>query len=323
MAQGPSLLVARGWTPIRRRSVFRFFARPTGTLNHGDHVMRLALGFFLALGLAGLAPVQGVAAPQTLLILAQNDGVAFQCDGGRCVAEVSTLCLQFDRASPERGTPYRILAEGDEAGGLFQGMSLVGKTADGGRVDLPVEAMDVRSHRDHKSVMLGIPETILQDRNVSTVSLRVTKPVVLAPTVAANDEHPQSVHDLRLSLGAQRDVATRSIAEREGLAVAAAVIRDTLNALPRDRTATAAERADAFARAVSLRDGMRGGPKNARHMKAVAAAHGKCDYLRRSGAVVNGLHGQVSQYRSCLNGQHDRLMMDINQRYWRDFEVGS
>ncbi|MEM9683192.1 MAG: hypothetical protein AAF942_07995 [Pseudomonadota bacterium] len=283
--------------------------------------MRLAFGFLLALGLAAFAPVQGVAAPQTLLILAQNDGVTFQCADGRCLAEVSTLCLQFDRASPVRGTPYRILAEGDAAVEMFQGMSLVGESAAGDRVTLPLEAMEVRSHRDHKSVMLSIPQRILAEKGAVVASLRLAKPVVLAPFDAANDDHPQSAHDIRLSLGSQRAVATRSVAEREGLAVAAAVIRDTLNALPRTRAATPRERADAFAQALATRDTLRGGGRS--HMKVVGAAHDKCGYLRNGGGVVNGLHGRISQYRSCLNGQHDRLMMDINQRYWRDFEVGS
>ena len=69
---------------------------------NGDRVMQTLRLFVLAVSLAFLTGGAGMAAPQTLLIVAENDEISFQCDAQRCVAEVSTICLQQERPSPPR-----------------------------------------------------------------------------------------------------------------------------------------------------------------------------------------------------------------------------
>jgi hypothetical protein len=281
--------------------------------------MRISFGLLLAFGLIAVSPAGALAAPQALLVVAQNDAVAFQCDRAVCVAEVSTLCLQQERPSPEPGTVYRLL-RGD---GAPADAALVGWTRSGTRVTLSNEALNIRAARDHRAVRLEVPASLLEREGLSSLTLRLTDLAVLAPVATDGDAKPQRKADLDLALGAQRSVARRVIEHHAAEAGATAILRDMLNVLPRDRAVSKATRTAAFSAVVASRRARADGPVAVDALQAARTAVGICEYVPNRDAMFRGLRGDVSHYRSCLNQQHDRLIMNINQRYWQDFEAGS
>ncbi len=64
----------------------------------------LSLGLVLGVTVAGGGTA--LAAPQVLGLVATNGTVEPICHGSRCGAEFTVFCLQPDRFSPDRGTPY-------------------------------------------------------------------------------------------------------------------------------------------------------------------------------------------------------------------------
>ncbi len=64
---------------------------------------------FAATCLFGLVNVTpgAAAAPQALLLVATGDDLQLVCERGECAAEVSTMCLQPERADPPLGHPLR------------------------------------------------------------------------------------------------------------------------------------------------------------------------------------------------------------------------
>jgi len=262
------------------------------------------------------------AAPQTLLLVANDDKLQFRCDSGDCTAEASTICLQYKRPSPARGTRYALVNEVRRDPGNDAGLTLVGRLPSGAEQTLPLSHLRILSDRGHRAVRFNVPKSVLAQYGFDSISLRVAHNIVLAPVPRADDPDPQREADIELALGPQRDIAERTLARRAERVIAAQIIRDTLNTLPRDRAASKQERKTAFARAVAKRRFQRD-QRSESALGEVRNAFGHCGYARNSDTLFEGLYGRISSYRSCLNDRHDRLMMDINQQYWRDAEAGS
>src|SRR3546814_14059530 len=91
----------------------------------------------VATTLLGMACFVGTAAaaPQVLLVVTPKDEMPLVCEGGSCSTEVTAICLQQDRANPERGPDYSIVS--DSAG--KDRITLHGRPADGRAVHLPCD----------------------------------------------------------------------------------------------------------------------------------------------------------------------------------------
>src|SRR3546814_19744295 len=110
----------------------------------------------VATTLLGMACFVGTAAaaPQVLLVVTPKDEMPLVCEGGSCSTEVTAICLQPDRANPERGTDYSIVP--DSAG--KDRITLHGRTADGREMTLPVDrypAVPAEREPDRKRVVEG------------------------------------------------------------------------------------------------------------------------------------------------------------------------
>lgn len=280
----------------------------------------LILALLLIAALHPLGPA--TAAPQTLLLVANDDALLFRCDSDECTAEASTICLQYKRPSPAHGTRYAPVDEARRNPGSGAGLTLVGRLPSGAEQTLPLSYLRIVSERGHRAVRFNLQKTLLAQNGFDSIALRVAHNVVLAPVPRADDPDPQREADIKLSLGPQRDIAERTLARRAERVIAAETIRDTLNTLPRDRAASKQERKTAFARAVAKRRSQRGQLSESA-LGEIRNAFGHCGYARNSDTLFEGFYGRISSYRSCLNDRHDRLMMDINQQYWRDAEAGS
>ncbi len=189
---------------------------------------------FAATCLFGLATATpgAVAAPQALLLVAMGDDLQLVCERGECAAEVSTICLQLERADPLLGTPYAVIEDPEEEPRAEPALTLVGHTADGSEVTLPVAGnLAITAERGHSAVKLSVPRAVLQTFGLTSLTVRLARHVALASEVADGDPM-QTEAELALARGPLRRVAEQVLTSRGEQVAAARVVRDVLNALP-------------------------------------------------------------------------------------------
>jgi len=279
--------------------------------------MRMLPSFAAALAAAFSLIGSAAAAPQNLLLVAQNDDVEFRCANGRCSAEATAICMQGERATPEAGTPYEVVLEARFGTGREEGLTLIGRTAAGAEKTLPVEMLGIVSEREHMAVRFTIAESVLRKHDVASLHLRMKHSVVLEPVWHDGDAHPQFDADIAESIGRGRDIAEQVFAFRDNQVTAARVLRDMLNELPRESVASVAARQAAFERAMTRRAAFRGGAMtNAANAQARAAME-SCGYIEDQEMWFRGYHTRVSRYRDCIGQRHDALIKDVNKTYWK------
>lgn len=274
--------------------------------------MRTIFSIAATLILAFVAPGPAHAAPQTLLLVAQDEALEFRCANGRCSAEATAICMQGNRATPEAGTPYEVVEEARFSTGREDGLVLVGQTATGQDKTLPVEILGIVSEREHMAVRFTVSEAVLKRHEVAALRLRMTHSVVLEPVWHEGDAHPQYLSDIEETIGPGRHAAERIFAFRKDDVTAVRILRDLLNDLPREAVASRAERRAAFDRVLRRRTaGSGGGLAQAR--EAVAA----CGHIEDEEMWFRGYHERVSRYRDCIGRLHDALIKDVNETYWK------
>lgn len=256
------------------------------------------------------------AAPQTLLLVANDDDLQFRCAGGECFAEATTMCLQYERASPSPGTPYELVEEARYGTGRPSGLSLIGLTAGGDEKTLPLEALRIISERDHMSTRFIVAESLLKQHGLESVRLRIAHNLVLAPVWQMGDAKPQMEPDIELSMGPLRATAERILALRHTRVAAAQIMRDTLNALPRNRVASPDERVASFEQAVTKRAAKTGTRAPEGALAEAKQALNSCGYIKDGVMWYRAFHTRISRYRDCLGQRHDALIKDVNQTYW-------
>ena len=274
-----------------------------------------AISTFVGLLLATMSAAS--AAPQTLLLVANDDDLQFRCAGGECFAEATTMCLQYERASPSPGTPYELVEEARYGTGRPGGVSLIGMTAGGGEKSLPLEALRIVSERDHMSTRFIVAESLLKQHGLEAVRLRIAHNVVLAPVWQVGDAKPQMEPDIELSMGPLRATAERILTMRQSRVAAAGIMRDTLNALPRNRVASSDERIASFEQAVAKRTAKTGSRAPEAALAEAKQALNSCSYIKDGEMWYRAFHTRISRYRDCLGQRHDALIKDVNQTYWK------
>jgi hypothetical protein len=281
--------------------------------------MRLVLIAVSAAVFSLFAAAGAQAAPQTLLLVAQGDDLHFTCAGEHCSAEGTSLCLQYERASPTRGTPYELVNEARYGTGRPTGLTLIGQTASGTEKTLPLDSLKIASERDHMAVRFRIDKALLAAHGVKTAKLRVAHNVVLAPVWGPGDANPQLESDIELSMGPMRTVAEGTLKHQKPEVRVAHMVRDTLNALPRGRVATNDERKTAFDKALTLHAQKDGGVLQ-RDVDEARKNIASCDFINDGEMWYRGYYEKVSRYRGCLGQRHDNLIKGVNQTYWKSMQ---
>ena len=269
-----------------------------------------AASFFGVAALAGTA----TAAPQVLLLVATGDEVALLCERGECVAEVTTICVQPDRDNPARGTRYTVLK--DPGGG--DALSLLGRTLDGREVTLPAEAnLHITAERGHAAVRLSVPQATLQRFGLAGVAVRIARHAALAPIAVEGDPRPQTLADLSLVRNTLRPMAENVIELHSGRVTVARLIRDVINALPRERRTSGAEREAAWRRALGSEAARVSDRIPDRALRRARDAFATC------GSITASANWSHYRFRSCLGDMHDRIMGTVNTEYRKALNFGS
>jgi hypothetical protein len=148
------------------------------------------------------------------------------------------------------------------------------------------------------------------------VRLRIAHNVVLAPVWQVGDAKPQMEPDIEMSMGPLRATAERILALRHTRVAAAQIMRDTLNALPRNRVASPDERVASFEQAVAKRAAKTGTGAPEGALAQAKQALNSCGYIKDGVMWYRAFHTRISRYRDCLGQRHDALIKDVNQTYW-------
>ncbi|MZR30914.1 hypothetical protein [Sneathiella litorea] len=265
---------------------------------------RLRFSLFTAASLAGaVAALPVLAAPQILAVASTDLKIPVTCAAGECTVELTTICLQEHRASPNIGAGYYV--HGDTH------FDLKGQTTTGQEISLAHLPLEITAARGHNAVRLAFREAQLHKYGPLEVSLSVPENLSLVPLPIANDVRPQTEEDILIATGPLRKVATRLVDLDEEKRHAAELINQAINRLPWRGRASDEERAAVRAAydGITRNSGFGNGAMN------------------NANDVVNKCYDRTMagslSFRGCLGSWHDHLIGKLNTKYWNSLDAGS
>lgn len=266
---------------------------------------RLRASLFPVLAAAGisLAALPAVAAPQILAVAQTDLKLPVLCEAGECTVELTTICLQEHRASPNVGEGYYV--HGDK---FFE---LTGRTAAGQEIPLDHLPLAITAARGHNAVRLAFRESRIAKYGPLDITISVPANLSLVPLPIRGDVKPQTEEDILLATGPLRDLATEMVDRDSNKRDAAELISQAINRLPVRGRASDEDR-------LTVRAAYQG------IMETSGFASGAKD---NANAVVREcfdrtIAGSLS-FRGCLGSWHDRMIGKLNTKYWNALKAGS
>lgn len=245
--------------------------------------------------IAGMAAAH--AAPQALGLVATNGDIELKCGPAGCTADFTTFCLQQDRQSPDRGTPYHV-GSGE--------VQVAGITATGETITLDIkQSVSLESRRKHMALRVLVPQSTLQKYNLVRVSINVKENVVLLPQISVGDASPHSEREVAMLSQSMRQIGTSYIDGNQDRIIAARVLADVINGLPERGKADNPTRQKLWNNAVN-----RAGPDAPK--PAITRAKGiyqLCKWTAGRG---------TPNTRNCLEKHHDEFIKFLNSKYWKN-----
>jgi hypothetical protein len=260
----------------------------------------LSLGLFLGWMASGSGTA--LAAPQVLGLVATNGKVELICHGSRCGAEFTAFCLQPDRFSPDRGTPYD-LASAEQ-------LRLTATGTDGGTLTLdPEQWLHVQALRTHVAVAISMPRDRMAAQGLAKIELEVGEMVALLPVPQPADDRPLDDVDVALATGPLRALGSRVVDHDKERMTAARVTNRMINLLPRGSGPS--DHGALWSRALGSQDG--------------GLSQGAADLVQGASRFCNFAleRSATPSLRACLQGQHDGFLNFLNSQYWDAMETGS
>lgn len=232
------------------------------------------------------------AAPQILALVETPAPLPMTCTDGTCRAELSAMCLQKERVTPEPGMPYRAAAPDH--------VRVVLTTGTGERIALDGDALRFRATRGYTSVDVVVPADVLAAHGRVTAEVAVARVAAVVPVPVAGDANPITEAEVEKTVGLRRMAAIRAERVEAPLVTAARAANRLVNGAGEDWPAIARDLGVAA-------DGP--GIRRAQEMAAVCRRY----------AAEKGEAG----FDGCLQFRHDWLMRRVNDTYYRRTDVGS
>ena len=259
--------------------------------------LRTAFGMALA-ALIGAAAGEARAAPQIVAAAPTNGDIGLVCDGRDCAAELSTICLQQSRQTPEADVAYGL----HDAHG--SAIAVTGSTAAGGRLALAAGILQFTSLRGQVAFRVSVPQAVLAKLGLDGVSVRVERLAMLVPAPVAGDALPQTETDVDMAAGQARAMAGYWTVRNGGTLAVARAANRVINALPDHGAVPAAEAAALWREAADQESGL---AASERARAGFVVEHCRKEALKPAGYAM----------RRCVAGFHDRAMQDANVDYWK------
>lgn len=247
---------------------------------------------------------QASADPQMLGVIQTASAVPLHCSNGECDAELTSICLQEERATPTSGYRYSLHDT--------KTIGLTGIRHDGSRVALLVEdALKFASSRGYSAVKVSVSEDLLRQYDVASLEFSVGAGTTLVPENKSTDDPKRLTEsDIELGVGIQRQTATAIVDSDKDKGHASQVLARMIDALPRAGKASVANRIgiwDTAAAPVAEHLSDRG-------VSRARSAYNSCYRRTRIGDKT---------LRECLGITHDSFMQDLNDAYWNAVKTSS
>lgn len=255
----------------------------------------------LLLAFGSIQTVQ--AAPQLLGVVASSSPLRLHCEGDTCRTEISTICLQAHRDTPERYQAY--MAQDQSA------FSLKVVNANKDEINIPLSEGTFTSIRGYTAVEVAVDVAALRAQGLEPVSLIIAKDGMLIPVVAINDPDPIAQDEILHAMASLKPAAENVFKTHSPEYEAIRLVNRLLNETPMKGRMAKADREQ-------LWDNTFG--ETARESSGVGASRaaditGYCQYRTKQGKFFS--------VRRCLEQRLDGMLMDINTEYWRAVQPGS
>jgi len=245
--------------------------------------------------------------PQALAVVASAGDMSMHCQGAECALELTTICLEPERASPVRGlayTPYDGVS----------GFTVKATLRSGEEVSLdPEHALEYEALRGHSSVLASIKPDVVRALGVKSATLSVTTSATLMPVLWGNPDDAHTEAELKEATGPNRALAA-DILQKSGAKLAATrITNQMINAIPPGRrTPAAAVGGSGLSGAHEI-----GLARDA----AMRAATQEGSHATEGLAIAEEALQRCSTYgfstlRDCLSAMHDGFIGKLNNRYW-------
>lgn len=243
------------------------------------------------------------AAPQLLGVVASASPLRLHCEGDICRTEISTICLQSHRDTPER---YQEYTAHDASA-----FSLTVVDAKHNEIDVPLSKETFKSIRGYTAVEVSIDVAALRGQGLEPTSLSVANDGMLIPVADLNDPDPiaddEIIHAMASLKPTAEDVFKTHGPEYEAIRL----VNQLLNETPMKGRMAKADREQLWDNtfAESARESSGAGAHRA------ADIAGYCQYRTKQGKFFS--------VRRCLEQRLDGMIMNINTEYWRAVQPGS
>ena len=231
--------------------------------------------------------------------------VPLHCTSGNCTAELSSICLHEQRATPTSGHPYTAF-NGDA-------ITVTGTRADGTQVSLRVaDVLKFKASRGFHTVRVDVPDAVRLAHELVSLAVKVEQPLTLIPgkTGVVGSDDPLTESDIELGAGPMRATATAIVDQNNDTMHAGQILARMIDALPRHG------RAEADARA-GLWDTAAASHVPSHSDVGVHKAHTAYNRCYRQTRIGD------KNLRGCLAEAHDGLVLDLNEKYWDAVKAGS
>lgn len=264
------------------------------------------LASFAAAAFAALTVSTAHAAPQMLGVVATMSPQPMTCTGGRCVAQLTSFCLQKERGGPDAGTAY---APFDAAA-----FTVIYERADGTaiRVSGADSGLAIATERGFAAVGASIPEASLAMHDAVTARIEIAEAATLVPEPVAGDPRPLTENEIAYVTGTLRPMADEWLSGKHEKTAALQTVNSVINLTPpdyapMDKTALH----EVWSEATSdMLDGLPAGAAD-RAQEIVDACVWRVEV------------GRYTSLRRCLEVKHDSLLNDLNTTYWQASGAGS
>ena len=253
-----------------------------------------AFAAVMSLGSLGAA-----AAPQVLGIVASNGPIPLTCDAKGCHADLSTFCLQQPRANPKQGQEYR-LTEGAP-------ITLIGQNSSGQRVSFPASPyIRFTTARGFTAVEVSLSAATIAELGLDSVSVEVGHKATLIPFEETADANPQSPDEIALATTTIRDKGQKFFDDTGESGDAIRLSNLMANELPPQGRRPSDTDGHILTAALAAPAGQTAGPAGIELAKS----------MYYSCVVKTDVTHHIDSLRNCLEGSHDRLVVNTNVDFW-------
>jgi hypothetical protein len=242
-------------------------------------------------------------APQILGVIATHGPVPLTCSDRGCSADLSSFCLQQARDNPQRGQSY-VLAGGSD-------LALSGLDSAGQRKQVPAwPYLTIISDRGFTAVEMMIPPEKVAALGLNDLAVEIGDKVSLLPAAMAHEHDPQTAAEIELATGRSREAGAAFFDQSGKESDAIRLANLMINVLPRQGRSVGDAESHVLEAAMASQAGRASTREGLEFVREIYAS------CQQRVSMPDSKPHPIYNMRSCLEAQHDRLVMRRNSEFW-------